>query len=144
MFSIKEVKASFFDTKRVMSALDRAGRAVLSKFGAYVRTAARHSIRKRKAVSKPGQPPSSHAGQLRDFLWFAYDTERRSVVIGPARLSDKPGNAPEALEYGGHSQAAVGPGRRLRTINIAKRPFMGPAYEQEKDKLPSMWANSVK
>ena len=57
-------KEMFFDAKKVTSAVDTATRKVLSKFGAYVRTNARHSIRKRKGVSRPGQPPSSQSAML--------------------------------------------------------------------------------
>ena len=52
-----------------------------------VRTTARHSIHKRKRTIAPGEPPSSHTGLLRRFIFFGYDRERRSVVIGPARLN---------------------------------------------------------
>jgi hypothetical protein len=83
---------------------------VLSKFGAYVRTAAKSSIRKRKRASAPGSPPSSHTGLLKRFIYFGYDTAARSVVIGPVPLNQvsftedmRPvrGTVPESLEYGG-------------------------------------------
>ncbi len=140
-------KQMFFDTKAVKGAVDRATRKVLSKFGAFVRTAARHSIRKRKAVSSPGGPPSSHTGLLRKFIFFGYDRQRRSVVIGPQRLNQKVGDAPHALEYGGTStllRQGYGGRARKRKIRIRARPFMGPAFEQEKPKLPTMWRNSVR
>lgn len=139
-------KQMFFDRKAVTSRLDRTTRKVLSRFGAFVRTGARHSIRKRKGVSKPGEPPSSHTGLLRNFIFFGYDRDRRSVVIGPQRLNQKVGDAPHALEYGGPSAVVEGPRgrRRKRRIKVAARPFMGPAFEREKPKLPAMWANSVK
>jgi len=139
-------KQMFFDRKAVTGAVDRATRKVLSRFGAFVRTGARHSIRKRKRASAPGEPPSSHTGLLRNFIFFGYDRDRRSVVIGPQRLNQKIGDAPQALEYGGPSTVVEGlrGRRRKRRINIAARPFMGPAFEREKPKLPAMWANSVK
>jgi hypothetical protein len=96
------MKQLFFDSKKVRRAVDRTTRRVLSRFGAFVRRAARSSIRKRKRVSEPGNPPSSHTGLLRRFIWFAYEPDKRSVIIGPARLTgDAMGEAPEALEYGG-------------------------------------------
>ncbi len=139
-------KQIFFDRKAVTGAVDRATRKVLSQFGAFVRTSARHSIRKRKRVSAPGEPPSSHTGLLRRFIFFGYDRDRRSVVIGPQRLNQKVGDAPHALEYGGTSTVVEGlrGRRRKRHIKIAARPFMGPAFEHEKPKLPAMWAKSVK
>lgn len=139
-------KQMFFDRKAVTSRLDRATRKVLSRFGAFVRTSARHSIRKRKRASAPGEPPSSHTGLLRRFIFFGYDRDRRSVVIGPQRLNQKVGDAPHALEYGGSSTVVEGlrGRRRKRRIKVAARPYMGPAFEREKPKLPAMWANSVK
>ena len=139
-------KAMFFDRKAVMSRVDKATQKVFSKFGAFVRTAAKSSIRSRKKVSAPGSPPSSHTGLLKKFIYFGYDPAHRSVVIGPTRLSQKVGDAPEALEYGGESAVVSGlRGRRKkRNVNIKARPYMHPAFEQEKPKLPAMWANSVK
>jgi len=139
-------KQMFFDRKAVTSAVDRATRKVLSRFGAFVRTSARHSIRKRKRASAPGEPPSSHTGLLRKFIFFGFDRDRRSVVIGPQRRNQKVGDAPHALEYGGTSTVVEGlrSRRKKRRIKIAARPFMGPAFEREKPKLPAMWAKSIK
>jgi len=137
-----QIKAMFFEQKAVRSATDRATRKVLAKFGAYVRTAARSSIRKRKAISEPGQPPSSHVGTLRRLIFFGYDTGRRSVVIGPTPFGGQ-AEAPPLLEYGGRARRKDRRGR-VRTVTYRPRPFMGPAFEQEKPKLPAMWADSVK
>jgi len=139
-------KQMFFDRGAVTSATDRATRRVLSRFGAYVRTTAKHSIRKRKRISDPGEPPSSHTGLLRRFIFFGYDRDRRSVVIGPMRLNQKVGDAPAALEYGGTSTVVEVSRRRRRKrrIRMAARPFMGPAFEKERPKLPAMWAGSVR
>jgi len=141
-----DVKRVFFDRKAVRSAVDRSARRVLSRFGAFVRRAARSSIRKRKRASAPGEPPSSHTGLLRRFIFFGYDAGKRSVVIGPARLNQKVGDAPAALEHGGVSTVVEGlrGKRRKRKIKIAARPYMGPAFEQERPKLAAMWRDSVK
>ena len=146
-FKISRMKGLFFDSKKVLDATTRAERRVLSRFGAYVRRSARSSIRKRKRASEPGKPPSSHTGLLKRFLFFAYDPNRKSVVIGPARLNEKVGDAPHALEHGGRSRVTAGRRRRrraTRTVTIAPRPFMGPAFEKEQPKLPAMWRDSVK
>ena len=143
---INQAKGMFFDAPKVVRAVDKATRRVLSKFGAYVRTSARSSIRKRKKPSRPGSPPSSHTGLLKRFIYFGYDPAKCSVVIGPARLNSKPGAAPEALEYGGTTKFTTR--RRGRKVavsaKIADRPFMRPALKKELPKLPAMWANSVK
>ena len=136
------IKQFFFDRQAVLGAVDRSTRAVLSKFGAFVRTAAKHSIRKRKAVSQPGSPPSSHVGTLRRLIFFGYDPARKSVVIGPTPFRSEV-EAPPLLEYGGTARRKNRKGRNVTAIYKA-RPFMGPAFEQEKPKLPAMWANSVR
>jgi len=141
-----DVKRMFFDSKTVRVKTDKATRRVLSKFGAFVRRTAKRSIRKRKKASEPGKSPSSHAGLLKRFIWFGYDMVRRSVVIGPVRLSQKGrGEAPSALEYGGI--VTMRPRRRegkKTRARIRPRPFMGPAMEKEKQQLPALWRDSVK
>ena len=135
-------KQMFFTSKAVLSATDRATRRVLSKFGAYVRRSAKSSIRKRKRVSRPGKPPSSHTGLLKRFILFGYDPAKRSVVIGPVRLTHGArGDAPSLLEYGG-STALKKDGKRKRA-RFRARPYMGPAFDKEKNKLPQMWRDSV-
>jgi len=135
-------KQMFFDRKAVTSRVDKAARRVLSRFGAFVRTGAKHSIRKRKAVSEPGSPPSSHVGLLRKLIYFGYDAGRRSVVIGPTPLHGG-AEAPPLLEYGGRARRRGRKGRQV-LANYRARPFMGPAFEREKPKLRAMWANSIK
>ena len=139
-------KEMFFDRGNVRKKTDSATRRVLGKFGAFVRRAARSSIRKRKRTSAPGEPPSSHTGLLRKFIFFGYDTERHSVVIGPQRLNQKVGDAPHALEQGGTSTVVEGlrGKRKKRRVKLTARPDMGPAFEQEQPKLPAMWRDSVK
>lgn len=160
------MKSLFFTSKAVTSRVDAATRRVLSKFGAFVRRTAKSSIRKRKKASEPGQPPSSHTGLLKKFIWFGYEPNKRSVVIGPARLTSKTGEAPEILEHGGFlrlqrdtvlrvggsgrdAKGRFTQGKRKKVlkgtkISIAARPFMGPAMNKETPKLPNMWADSLK
>jgi len=140
--SFDKMKAMFFDRKAVKNAVDRATRKVLSKFGAFVRTTARHSIRKRKAISQPGNPPSSHVGLLKRLIFFGYDTSRRSVVIGPTPLRGE-AEAPPLLEYGGRARRKDRKGKPVMAT-YKSRPFMGPALEKERPKLPALWAGSVK
>jgi len=136
----------FFDRKKVIRAADAANRKNLSKAGAFIRTTARSSIRRRKGASAPGSPPSSHTGLLKRFLFFGYDRGRQTVVIGPMRLNQKIGTAPEALEHGGTSIVVEGlrRRRRKRRVQIRARPFMGPALQKELPKFPSLWAKSVR
>lgn len=133
--SIK-MKALFFDRDRVLKAADRMTRKALSKGGAFIRRRARSSIRKRKGVSNPGSPPSSHTGRLRNAILFAYDPARKSVVIGPHQAG-KSGRGAAVLEQGG-SQVVVGL-RKGRPLSYRARPFMGPALDAEKPKLAAQF-----
>lgn len=138
-----EFKQLFFDRQAVISKVDAATRRVLSKFGAFVRRSAKSSIRKRKKAAPPGQPPSSHTGLLKKFIFFGYDAARQSVVIGPTRLNQKGrGEAPPLLEYGGNT--TLKRGGKKRRVTYQARPYMGPAFEKEKPQLPAMWRGSVR
>ena len=138
-----DMKRMFFDSKTVRKKTDKTTRRVLSRFGAFVRRTARQSIRKRKKASQPGKPPSSHVGLLKKFIFFGFDVVRRSVVIGPARLTQKGrGEAPHLLEYGGATKIAHR-GKRKRA-KVRARPFMGPAFEKEQPKLAAMWRHSIR
>ncbi len=167
-----QVKKAFFDGKPVRSAVDRAARRNMSRFGAYVRRTARSSIRSRKNPSKPGRPPTNQTGTLKRFLYFAYDPARGSVVIGPEATNQvffdgdgKPvtGTVPQVLDQGGtirvlevkqfgdwwradlrSRRSLDGLPKRMRAIKIEARPFMGPAYEKNEPKLPKLWQDSVR
>lgn len=160
-FTVKAAMGNFFDRSAVIKRTDAAIRKNLSKYGAFVRTRARSSLRYRDKTSTPGAPPSLHktmfrmktskkgvtkkqsVSPLREFLFFAYDDSRKSVVIGPSKLSGKIGSAPQALEYGGVSIVRA-PGGGTRTVQIRARPFMRPAAEATNRELPSIWQNSIK
>lgn len=140
-----QVKQLFFDRPKVRKAVDQGTRRVLSRFGAFVRTKARDLTKKRPAkrqrTSDPGQPPRRHTGVLRRLIFFAYEPERRTVVIGPAKIHGSPDSPtiPEVLEHGGRTKLSSGARAR-----IAARPYMGPAMRDELPKLPQMWRDSVR
>jgi hypothetical protein len=140
------VKSLFFDRSAVTSRVDRATRRVLSKVGAFVRTAARSLIRPRKAVSAPGDPPSSHNGKLRKGILFSFEPAKKTVVIGAARFAAGPGDAPQALEHGGTSTLVASARRRgrNRTQQVRKRPFMQPALVSVQDEHPKLWKDALK
>lgn len=139
------IKDLFFDRQVVLQAVDKAKREVLSKAGAFIRTAARTSIRKRNGTSRPGRPPYSHTGLLRRFILFGYDRSSDSVVVGPVGFGRS--RAPNVLEFGGVTERPRWWRRRReqrRWVRVRARPFMGPALEKERDKLPALWAGSVR
>lgn len=85
--------------------------------------------------SLPGEPPRSIAGHLRNFLFFAFDPQSKTVLVGPARLSGQgQGIAPNVLEYGGTSNGSI----------IKPRPFMRPAERKARDKYMKLWKDSIK
>lgn len=141
------IKDMFFDRHVVIAAVDNAKRKVLSKAGAFIRTAAKTSIRKRKGSAPPGAPPHSHEGSLRRLILFGYDKPNDSVVVGPVGF--KKSDAPSVLEYGGDTivlRRVGGRGGKLTSqkVKIAPRPYMAPALEKQRPKLPLLWRNSVR
>ena len=127
----------------------------LSRFGAYVMTAARTSIRKRKKISEPGKAPNSHVGYLRRGIEF--DKTDNSVYIGPVPLNGRAlkGTLP-LLEYGGQRYQPVylppksrrRRGDRMRrqmaNARYRARPFMQPAFEKTIQKHSTTnWLKSV-
>lgn len=157
--------SGFFDREAVLNALDRKTRRALSRFGAFVRTRAKSSIRRarmkkiaeltdeerelweiKKRVaqregfkprrplkhSDPGEPPRSISGVLKKFIFFAYETNSRNVVIGPTVAGASSG-APEVLEHGGTTTGSQG-----GTVRIEARPFMRPAFEKELPRVPRL------
>ena len=136
---LHQAKKMFFDRASIKNKVDARTRKVLSKFGSHVRQTSRKSIRKRKGTSKPGKPPFSHTGTLKKFIFFGYDTTRRSVVIGPVVVPGKSGKAPSALEHGGKVSLPQG-----KSTTIEPRPFMGPAFTKELPTAPQMWKDCIK
>ena len=121
-----------FDGKKLTQSARKGSITSLGHAGAVIRLQARHSIRKNKAPSAPGKPPNTRKGRMRNAIKYAVTPGKQSVVIGPdyAVAAD----SGSAHEFGGH----------FRHENYARRPFMGPALEKVKDRLPPIWAGSVK
>lgn len=172
-YKIDQSKSQFFDKQLVIKAVGKSTAAVMSKAGAFIRRTARGLIRKRKRTSKPGEPPSSHTGVLKQFIYFAFDPRAGSVVIGPAKTNQvffkgngEPvtGAVPGILEHGGSirilerrlrngkwvradlrsKRKLANYKTRLRKVSVAARPYMGPALAKEAPKFPSLFANSIK
>lgn len=111
-------------------------RQELQRFRIQQEIAKREGLPKPKrplAPSAPGEPPRMIGGQIKKFLYFAYDPGKRSVVIGPAQL-DRPTGAPGTLEQGGWVRTNRGRAR------IAQRPYMKPSFDKEIGKLPRLLA----
>lgn len=144
----------FFDRQLVIDAIGRVRAAALAKMGAFVRRSAKSSIRKRKRISDPGSPPSSHTDLLKQFIFFGYDTTAASVVIGPEKLNQQTdyspdrGTIPAALELGGTVVVRTRNRRRdrnlvvKRVVKIKARPYMRPALEANMSKFPQLFGDA--
>ncbi|NUQ11337.1 MAG: hypothetical protein HUU26_03275, partial [Gemmatimonadaceae bacterium] len=117
----------------------------LSRAGAFIRQRAKSSIRRRRGASRPGNPPHSHTGYLRNFIFFGYEPATESVVIGPVKLNQKNTEAPRTLEHGGTTVITEFRNGRIvrRKVTIAPRRYMGPALDAEQDNIPRQWAGVV-
>jgi hypothetical protein len=162
---LDNTKGNFFDRRAVIDAVGRAAAKVFSKFGAYVRRRDRSSIRTRKRASRPGEPPTNRTRLLKDFIFFAFDAVKESVVIGPVDLH-KPGDQLATLEYGGaieldetqlsgglwlptglarQKQKTSGShATRRRRVRVAPRPHTEPAFAKELPGVPAMWRDAVR
>ena len=139
---IIQVKGLFFDRQAIQSSVSRTERKVLSRFGAFVRQDAKQRIQRRKRPSREGESPTNRTGLLKRHIYFLFDPDRRSVVIGPARLN-RSTDAPRTLEHGGEITIET-KSKESVEVEIAPRPFMGPAFEKEQSQLPSLWRDSIK
>lgn len=160
--SIAKWKSFFFDRAAVVKAAGRAKTSALSRFGGYVRSVARRSMRRRKnGVSAAGQPPFAKSGELRDLLFFAYDPKTGTVVVGP--LGFRGSDVPSLHEFGGTANGdgrvmylKDSPGRDasgrfvskgLRrvvlkgTLRYPARPYMRPALAVAASKFAPMFRN---
>jgi hypothetical protein len=125
MLSVEQL---FFDSEKVLKAIGRAKAKALSKVGAFVRRRARSSMRRTKKSADTGKAPAAHAGQIKELLYFAYDFESGSVVVGPEKF--RQGTVPKLLEKGGVG-TRLGKGGKPITRTYKGNPFMAPALEAE-------------
>ena len=156
---VKEFKGWATQVKDVMSV--RQEEIALRRFGAFVSSDARKSIRKAPSIwktSKPGRPPKSHTGLLKDHIIFDYSLQESSVIVGPMKLPVKgrTEDIPLILEEGGPVVKSK-TSRIIQTFgtdfdwkdmpskkNIKPRPYMTPAYLKNLPKLPAIWSYAVK
>jgi len=138
-----------FDGGKVRRAAKRGSIESLGHAGAAIRLTARRRIKKAPRArgrdekgrfvsaggtipSPPGKPPHTRRGQLKRAIVYAVEKERQDVVVGPDYAVVGP--SAMAHEHGG----------RFRGARYEKRPFMGPALEKVRDRLPKKWAGSVR
>lgn len=107
----------FLDRDAVAKAIGKENAKILGRMGAFVRRTQRQSMRRRKAASPAGQPPSAHSGKnfprgplLKKFIFSEFDLTTNTVVIGPTKLGRS--EAPSKQEYGGTIRIKVLPPKK--------------------------------
>jgi hypothetical protein len=128
-----EMRNAFFDRKKVQDAFDKATRRAIVKSLAFVRRRQRSSIRRRKRISRPGEPPSAHSSDrvatVKNIL-FAYDQRTQSGVVGMVNLNGRRSNVnsnqelPDLLESGGPM--------RIPVMSYDGRTWFAPAPRRAK------------
>jgi len=85
--------------------------------------------------SEPGDRPFLHWEQswLKSKLFFSFDPQTSSVVVGPQRFGD---GVAGVLEHGG-----VDP---YYGYNVFARPFMAPAEERARSTYVKFWENAIR
>lgn len=172
-------KHFFFDKEVIKRELSQAERKALAKHGASIRKEAKSSM-KTKPIDQhaaPGSPPFRHnvtGALLWRHLYFSYQPDTSSVIVGPEKLSRKKGDAPRVLEYGGtitqrtlwvdkkvkERVDRMGRTRKVRfwkeyrkSLDMAgrkvyseSRPYMRPALSKEMHlaRLSEVWANIIR
>ena len=162
---IELAKTKFFD-RDIFAATNKAKAKALSKFGAYVRSDAKKSMKsvrgrvrtvrsgprkgQKERYYKPaaaGSPPHAIEGLLKKFLFFVYEKDRDSVVIGPAALSNKSRRGdpvPGLHEHGGTQLVKSGRSKRTFIASYPKRPYMKPAGERNVRKLGDLFRDAIR
>lgn len=135
---------AFNNMDNVLRATERANRRVFMRQGAYVRRVAQNSLKRRKRPadgesipSAPGKPPHTWGGggmNLRRSILF--DASPVGVVIGPIAAGQ--GQFGAKHEYGGTFRIDG------QTAHYPARPFMGPALETSRSRLPDFWERVIK
>ena len=158
------MKEQFFDRKKVINETNKKTRRSLSRFGYYVMSDARRSMRKGtfrkvgkptrdtagrfvatdrprvKVHSRAGSPPRVWEGLVKRLTLFAYDPYRMSVVIGTIGDS-RPRSAPRLLEYGGRIpyNFITAQGYRVRGVGYMEpRPYLRPAFDRNLPKFKKL------
>ena len=123
-----------FKPKRLRKKTKQGNVRSLFRAASFIRVTARRSIRTRKKKTAPaGRPPFTRGKRrLKNAILFAVDRKRERALIGPDFQVVGPAGA--IHEFGG----------QFRGERYDRRPFMGPALAKTKDKLPKMWAGSVR
>lgn len=139
MLAWLRLKLRFDDeTEKVKDKVRKGSYESMSRAAANVRLRAYGSIRKaaKGKPSAPGKPPrtredSKGAKRLKKSILYAVESPLEAVIGPSARIIGPVG---AAHEFGG----------RFRGASYPARPFMAPALEKVRDRLPKHWKDSVR
>jgi len=138
---------------RVQGHVDRVTWRAMGRMGAYCRMVAKRMLSNfTHGPSRPGHPPHSHTGLLRNKLWWSRKHGGSEVVVGPEDLT-KEGyplgstmygtvTVPQLLEHGSGTVGAVRD-RKGRKKSYKKRPYMRPAYDLTRQYQRKLWAQAL-
>ena len=129
------------DFSKVKRAAEKGNFQSLGRAGAYIRGVAQKSIKISRDYAQPGHPPHSRRGKLKEAIFFATERNPPNTVIGP--VVSRLGTLGKIHEKGGRYKIRKTTKRGPMYGNYPKRPFMAPALEISRPRLPSMWAGSV-
>ncbi len=128
--------------QRVTDAADRATFRNLGHAAATIRKTAQASIEQAEGPSPVGSPPHTHTGgvtkkgrprkgELQRAITYDVDQAAQDAVIGPRE-------SVVGLSAYAHELGAEHMGQ-----DFPERPFMGPALEDNADRVAPEWAGSV-
>ena len=141
MLGVKaKVKA---DTRKVKRKVQKGSFDSVGRAGAYVRGVARRSIKRSPQYAPAGHQPHTRRGKLKDAIFFATERKQTNVVIGP--VATRLGQIGKVHEHGGRHRIRKKARKNRPAVAVyPKRPFMRPALEIARPKIPTMWSGSVK
>jgi len=119
-------------TRMKANALDPDAREKFDRRVLFAKKAGRPKPKLPLASSKPGDPPRSRSGLLKNKMVFRYDPASKSVVIGPEEI-DFGTRARSTLESGGRNEAGH---------YVAPRPYMRPAEARTRSQYVQQWKNA--
>lgn len=118
--------------------MERAQTRGLSRAAGAIRLTARRSIKEkpRHLSAKPGKPPFTHNMRiLKESINYNVDYLIPNAIIGPTYLRIK--DIAVLHEFGGTSYVKGKPRR------YPKRPFMGPALDKMRDRIPKAFEGTL-
>jgi hypothetical protein len=154
------VTAQFFQSDAIAKKAEKGVKRSLSKCGAYVRTAAKSSLKYGKKASTPGSPPNvlrlgsftrsttnkkkgtttvRAVSPLKELIFFGYDAASESVVVGPMVFKNSKSKylVASVLEKGGMADG-FRKGKKAK-VYVAARPTMNPAMRKEAPKFAGLF-----